>query len=300
MAFLNDYATRLNYTSKSESESIKAGIIKSFKNPSYALVEVIEPDGTVDLREINTTATKDGKEQLILSHPDQSWISGTVVLNLRGVDYLVTQIANVGEINQEIKIVKLNKTIKWMTPQGVLEHRVSVYSKGGDASWDKFFAVPSGTALAMLPQNTLTQTISLNKRFFVGSMPYKVIRLDDFSLDGVVILTLQEDAITSGDINGVCDYQVITPIGLISLAGKTEIRATTKAIYYLMEEGVTSALTPVVWSIDNPDISKISYVEYADRIEITALQNAYGFEFNLTGTMGAKTATKTIKIISLL
>lgn len=299
MPFLNDYAARLGYLKKSETTEIRENIISSFKNPSYALVETIDPNGIVDLREVNTTNARDGREQLLLSHPEENWVCGTEINNLRGSDYLVINIINVAEVNQELTTIKLNQTIKWMNDKNVLEKRVAVYSKGGGQEWDKYFSVPGGSAVLMIQKNLVSETISVNKRFFVGSQPHRVIKKDDFSYENIIVLTLAEDMITEKDVNGVCDYKDPDPVSVYSIIGKNEIRVTTKGVYQLIDESTNLPLNPVTWSLSG-DLTKIIFEQYSDKAVITALDGSTGQEYILSAISGLANESKTIKIVSLI
>lgn len=300
MALFDNFAARMQYLQSGTTEKIKKDIRSDFQNPSYAVVTAIEPDGFTEQRQLNTTKFRATKEQLFLTYPDELWISGTEIHGLRGNDYLVIKIGNAGEVNQELISVKLNRTIKWMLGTEVQETKVCVYSKGGDPDWDRYFTTPGGSALLMTQLNTTTANLSLNKRFFVGSQPHRVVKVDDYSEDGVLILTLMEDILTDRDMNGVCDYLSPAASATYLLVGKSEIRVKGTGVYTLVQDGIETPLSPVDWSISPLDTTKIQVNQFADKLEIIALTGSIGYEFTISAISGIANVTKTVKITSLV
>jgi len=304
MSYLTDYSDFLNAqqsTASFRSEKIKQDIIAKFKSsPSYAKVTATNADGSTIVRELQTTATKDGKEQLVLSHPNQPLSSGMILTQLRNTDWLIIDVKEVGEVNQEAKMVKMNVSIKWMNGFVVEQAKISITAKGGDAKWDKFFSTPNGSALAFLQNNETNATITLNKRFFVNGYPYQVIKIDNFSYDNVVVLTLAESTLQPNDINGVCDYVTSTPITptLFVLTGKDQIRVGTSNYYQVLDP--TVVIDNIDWTFSIDVSSFLDVVITTNKITLTPKTGSIGKFFTLIATKGLDHSEKEIKIVSLM
>lgn len=304
MTYLTDYAAFIQTQkvgSSYNSDKVRKDIITRFKaSPSYAKVTVTNTDGSIVEREIQTTATKDGKEQLILSHPDQPLQSGMILHSLRGSDWLIIDIKEVGEVNQEAKIVRMNVAIKWMNGYTVETAKISVTAKGGDAKWDKFFSTPNGSALAFLPVNLINSSLSLNKRFLINGFPYQIIKIDNFSYDNVFVLTLAESTTQPNDTNEVCDFVTTTPVTPTAfvLTGKDFAKANLATSYEVLNP--TLVIDNIVWSFATDVSAILDFVSTTNKITITPKSGSIGNTFTLIATKGSDVTQKVIKITSLV
>lgn len=304
MSYLTDYSDFLQsqHIGKSfQPEKIKRDLIARFNSsPSYAKVTATNADYSTEEVEIQTTATKDSKEQLILTHPNQPLTSGMVLNQLRKSDWLVIDVKEVGEINQEAKIMRMNVEIKWMNGTVVEQAKISAYSRGGDAKFEKFFSTPNGSAIAFLPNNVKNVTIGLNKRFMINGFPYQVIKIDNFSYDNVLVLTLTESALRAEDVNGVCDFvTVITPpVGTFDLIGKDQIRMGTSAFYEVFDPN--NLIPNITWNFSIDVSSFLTVVSTPDRITLTPLPGSIGKVFTLVARKNLSVTEKEIRITSLV
>lgn len=307
MGYLDDYRSLINGLKAGKAdknERIKEGIRTNFLsgNPSYALVQSINKDGVVEDKEVLTTASSktlnDAQGELILSHPDQPLESGMILRGLRGKDYLVLRVRQVGEINQEAFIMKINLDIKWMGTNEILESPICVLSKTGSFEKNLFINVPDGLSVGFLQKNNVTKTLIRNKRFMIDDIPYKIIRKIGYEYENVIMLLLAEDQLTGQDVNGICDYvEIVTPAVLPrEIVGPiTLIRGKSQAYKYLVN-GVETQ--PDEWIIE----PSVEFATVDNTGFVTTINNLkyIGKTFNLKARLDLDTESKTITIVSLM
>lgn len=304
MSFLDNYKTLLGHTSTSgtSSDRTKIDLIARFNsNPSYAKTTVVDTVGNISEKEILTTKIKETPEQKFLSHPNQPLASGMELISVRSARWLVLDTFPVGEVNQELKVIKLKTSIKWMDGTQVKSSFCSVLSKGGLEEGSSFFSVPGATAMMYIQKNATTNRIQRNKRIMINDYPFKVLKIDNYTYDGVLILILSEDQFSAADNReeGICDYNVAVTPTLNFIAGDATIpRGKSKSYQVFINN---TAVIDATWSLSaNATYANLTTLNGVATVSIENSSALIGETFQIEAVKDAITISKEIKVVSLM
>lgn len=217
MDYFDRYAERMRVrgplTATSEEDRMIASMRQDWEsNPSFRLVCVKFPNGTTKQIRIQTSRKTVGMDKIYV-HPDDALESGCIILSLQDYAWLVLDVRYIGHVFQQANIVRINRTLKWIDNNAILETMVRVkgYSRVDGVDEYYYFTIPENTINIFLPKTEQTVTINRDRRFIIDGLPYKVSKVDNFTHTGVTILFAMEDLGHENDTDEIADYVEITP-----------------------------------------------------------------------------------------
>ena len=322
MSIFDNYGKRiLNKDTQARSRKIeqaKYGISKKFEeDPSYFWVNAIEPDGitssTKKLRIVNAdyvTHLNPARvnSRYFIGHPEDKFLSGTVLFDLYESDWMVISSANLTSILDRGMLQKINFIGKWISEGNIYENYavitgVSRRSDGIDENY--YMVIPDDSILLSFPKNNTTSTLKRDARLLVYGMPYKITRIDAYTDPNTYYMIAKEDQIGPNDNIelGICDYYQQETSEEIAIRGDTYI--THGSTYKYFVANLPENDTILYWTIasGNSYIKTFSTSNAENYMKIDLLNDPK--IVGKTITIGAilqyaGTLTKTLTITSLL
>jgi len=206
------------------------------------------------------TTKKKGNISVFLIHPEDEVEEGTLFLDLVDASWLVTNVIDLGGVMKEVQAYKVNYTLKWMrSPGEVVETMSRVLNGFAQYGLDinKYLTIPDNQRIILLSLDEKTKTIKRDKRLMIDGIPYIVRKINKFSFEGCLELTLEETLLGEWDSAEICDFNEPipvppAPVPTTYMSGeKTIIRGMSES--YSLFVGTTRVVSGIVWSINNPD-----------------------------------------------
>lgn len=255
-----------------------------YKSDGYDKVTLIKLDMSevADMPIITYNTTSDGVKRF-LNHPEHPIVKGDIIDHVDGFKYLTTEQANHFSVNNFGKIRKMEDALNWKDSSGaVYSHPFHMpKSSAGMQDTDNDLPLSIGRRDVWMQYNVQTATIYINQRFILGGKTaFKVTAYDNFSIVGVLRLSLERDVLYPEDdlINNIAyNGDIIPPqptptteiqFSADSLEIPVGLSDTVTVYEYL--EGVAQPTT-FTFRIDGIDASKYSILSTTgNSIEIEA------------------------------
>ena len=302
MGYLENYIARMTAERTTardyKIQNARARAIRHFsEDPSALTVQALEPNGaelvTKRIRVINESVLKQLNPERVYSkfivpHPEETMISGTILYDIYGENYLVTAITGLGEVTQQAVLQKINETMKITINNVIVEIPAVVtgISRLGDGILAmNMITLPDELIKVRVQSNTLTQGLDRNARFIIAGKVYDLTRVDRYTDEGVLNWILKEDLVEPVDF--------ATPVVPSGIIGTEFITIGRSYDYSIDAEIATWELVElpanVVLSNTTTTSCKLTVTTYEP---IT-------FTLKAT-TTEAQVFTRTIKVVSLL
>lgn len=172
------------------------------RSDGYDEVNIIRRDGNVNNNiPIHMFTTKSDGERKYVCHPSNPVYKGDLIDYVDGYKYLVVEQDNHSTVNVFGKCKRMEESISWKDSVGNLyTHNYYIVNSGVGMQDDNNRVPLSDTRKQIwLQNNSETITIYENQRFILGKIqPYKVTAIDNFSIVGVLKLTLESVEILVG------------------------------------------------------------------------------------------------------
>lgn len=173
------------------------------KSDGYDEVTLIKLDMSevADMPIITYNTTSDGVKRF-LNHPEHPIVKGDIIDHVDGFKYLTTEQANHFSVNNFGKIRKMEDTLNWKDSNGnVRSHPFHMpKSSAGMQDTDNDLPLSIGRRDVWMQYNVQTATIYENQRFILGGRnAFKVTAYDNFSIVGVLRLSLERDVLYPED-----------------------------------------------------------------------------------------------------
>ena len=230
MTFLDAYVKRMGTSDDGLRVRRRAQFENNAKRKfgadmSYVELTALEPDGTTFSEKrlqiiydnfIQNQNPNRVKSVNFIAHPDCDMQTGTVVFDLYDKDWFVVAVQNFNGLVKRGIMQQVNYVAKWIAkddPSKTIKQSLGLiegllFNRAGlDGN---FFAnIPEDLVKITLAHNTITDSLSRDRRLMVTESPYKITRPDNYSNENLLVLTCLEDTFSPNDRVdlGICDYQ---------------------------------------------------------------------------------------------
>lgn len=267
--------------SKSNKEIIIERLIDDIKLDFENNVNYYEVNKNMDydtsykviINDLNTFKKNPWNKKLILYPYDDSptlveqgdYINWNVNGSLS--DWLIVAIDNQYYYNVRATITKATDVLKWIDDDGNTKSYPCVFisiqsDSDADISSSKYLELISKDRTVLVQKNDDTETIFDGKRFLFGKSAFKVGHVDDYSVEGLIQIFLEQDQSndeTDNFTDGIADYYDRAQYSIEIINGSVlEIVSggTVQLDYQLLKNGEVSTES-VVWSSDDESIATI-------------------------------------------
>ena len=307
MSFFDQYRKRVEHRAPTSGESYEERMIDNIradweKNPSYREVSVLYPDGITKKVKIQTAKKTVGVDKIYV-HPDYRLVSGSIILSLQDYAWLVLDTQFIGHAFQQVNMVRINRTLKWVVNHTVVTQQVRIknYSRVDGIDEYYYFTTPENTINIFMPHSELTNTIKRDQRFMIDKLPYKISKIDNFSHVGVTVLFAVEDIRNPNDTDEIADYTEIAnplPVDEPVVLGKDSIRYGDDESYMLV---VGDIPVEADWSIQGePSFVVLTVEDGVATIEVDFSLEHIGKIIVLQAYYNGEEYLKSILVISLV
>lgn len=307
MSYLDNYRDRIDFRAPASGGSYESRMTDNIradweKNPSYRKVLVEFPNDTKKNIRIQTAKKSVGVDKIYV-HPDDKLEPGAIIASLQNYAWLVLDTRYIGHVFQQANIVRINRVLKWVVNNTVVNQQVRVKSYSRVDGIDEFyyFTTPENTINIFLPYSELTSTIKRDQRFMIDKLPYKISKIDNFTHAGVTILFAIEDIRNPNDTDDIADYTGIVepfPPDELLLLGEDTIRYGDDETYMLIEDG-----RPVIpnWSIqEEPSFVTLTVEDGVATLEVDFSLEHIGKIIVLEAEYNGEEYSKSILVVSLV
>lgn len=174
------------------------------RSANYFEVDRYKSDGTLVENfpiQIIRDNVKQKKYKHIITHPDYSVDYGDILYD--GIEYyIVTELNYNNTVNQDGSLSLCNNELNWTNGTDTITQKCFVSNSKGGIDTDDDILLPTGKIVVSLQKTPDTEIFELNKRFILGNSfktAYKIISIDDFTKEGMLIIDMEKDSILDKD-----------------------------------------------------------------------------------------------------
>ena len=157
-----------------------------------------------DSRDTKTAVGKYGDFKIgdIIKHDERLW--------------MVITYPETNKISQEAVIQICNHILKWQRNNIIHSYPTVVFSRTAykdDVYPDKVMTLASGQYQLYIARDENSLNLKIDDRFFIGRDIYEIAYIDDVTLDGILIFTLNKGQFNAAKDNaelGIADYVEVT------------------------------------------------------------------------------------------
>lgn len=215
MSWHDEYYSRMNAIGKDAKEYLsknaKNSNIRSFKDsPFYKIIKINGVD--IDVRFTSRSATTPTKpsQKFIAFLPDVKIPLGSIA-EFNDERWLVIDFSD-SDIFPLATIQLCNHTLKWQRNCKILSYPTVVFSRTAykdDVYPDRTMTLASGQYQLYIQDTEETRALKIDDRFFIGRDVYEIAYIDEVTMAGILILTLNK-SMKSGTRDrldlGIADY----------------------------------------------------------------------------------------------
>lgn len=147
------------------------------------------------------------QKKTLTFRPDTAILSGSVC-EIDTTQWLVINFKN-NDIFPVATIQKCNHTLKWQRNSIAYSYPTVVLSPSKEGLYsDKVMTLASGQYQLYIAKNNDTIALQIGDRFFIGRDVYEIAYIDEITLDGILVFTLNKSPINTNDNVelGIADY----------------------------------------------------------------------------------------------
>ena len=216
MNYFDVYKRRIQSEGNTIEEKYKNSstqiVNNAFRNsPFYMVLKINGIDTECRLLQINSSVLKshDFKELALLPRTQLSLGS---IVEYKGENWMTTDFVD-SEIFPTAKIQRCNHNLKWQRNNTIHSYPTVVFSRTAykdDVYPDKVMTLASGQFQLYIQDTEETRDLQISNRFFIGRDVYEIAYIDDVTLSGLLILTLNKSMSKNDRDNvelGIADYK---------------------------------------------------------------------------------------------
>ena len=200
---------------ESLTNSTKSKVESLFKNsPSYHMVKVNGVDTDCRIFQVNSTILKSELYKELSFLPNTQFPLGSLV-EYKNKHWMITDFVD-NEVFPRAKIQKCNHNLKWQRNNTIHSYPTVVFSRTAykdDVYPDKVMTLASGQYQLYIARDENSLNLKIDDRFFIGRDIYEIAYIDEITLDGILIFTLNKGQFNAAKDNaelGVADYVEVT------------------------------------------------------------------------------------------
>lgn len=215
MNYLDVYKKRILSEGSSIEDKYKKSstqvISNTFRNsPFYMVLKINGVDTECRLLQINSSVLKsnDNKELALL--PNTQVALGSLV-EYKNSYWMITDFVD-NEVFPVAKIQRCNQELKWQKNNDILSYHVVAFSRTAykdDVYPDKVMTLASGQYQLYIANDANTMSLNIGNRFFIGRDVYEIAYIDEITLIGILVFTLNKSMKNNPKDNvelGIADY----------------------------------------------------------------------------------------------
>jgi hypothetical protein len=267
MSSISDYKTRVAGKSIKQSiaDNTKQFLLKNFVNsPSYFEVTVNNSSSLMGVQIVDDSSTKDQK---LIINPLSPLHNGDII-DWQGSQWLNILTDNMSDIYFRGTLRRCVGSLKWIDSQGQIKSHPFTFKADTATNFGvtdgKVMTLGNERRILIAPLNDDTRTLGKDKRFIFDDRAWRVTAIDRISVDGLMILTVDE--VTSNlavdnfeleiaDYFGsVANYTItIKEESSISIQAGKKLQLTTE----VKNNGVLTTDIALLYSSSNPNIATV-------------------------------------------
>ena len=215
MNYFDVYKKRIQSQGNTVEEKYKNStaqvIHNTFRNsPFFMVLKINGIDTDCRLLQINSNVLKseDNKELAFLP---ETYIPLGSLVEYKNTYWMITDFID-SETFPKAKIQKCNHTLKWQRNCQIYSYPTVVFSRTAykdDVYPDRTMTIASGQYQLYIAKDEHTLKLKIDDRFFVGRDVYEIAYIDDVTMNGILIFTLNKVMTSNANDNaelGIADY----------------------------------------------------------------------------------------------